>query len=306
MRHYSTKELFEINNKAPLSVQEALSSITTITTISNLGDKFKLHVDQIGLVAELNVQMLLGLVGPEEFIKELVAVGIPDMSAKQIIAEINQKIFVPLREQLRRQTGSEPRPQASGIQSGGGSQQPTSAAPQAPRVMPPTPPRPASMPVPKFYAPPPQSPSYTRPDNQFTPSPLVSRIAPLPPKAILPRAPEAPSVEAPLVLNGGGQASVNLIERKPEIHHELPPPPPVPAAATPTPLPTSSAETPLQQALRTVLPRPSVASGGVGPPSNLPGALPPSDIIPPTPKTPPAPSTSGVDPYREPIEEGGR
>ena len=37
MRHYSTKELLEINNKAPLPVQDTLSSTATITTISNLG-----------------------------------------------------------------------------------------------------------------------------------------------------------------------------------------------------------------------------------------------------------------------------
>jgi hypothetical protein len=62
----------------------------------------KLHIDQIGLVAELNVQMLLGLVTPPEFLQELITAGIPDKDARQIMTEINQKIFAPLREQMEK------------------------------------------------------------------------------------------------------------------------------------------------------------------------------------------------------------
>lgn len=106
MKHYSTKELLAASEKVPSSIQEALSSETTISTISNLGTKFQLHIDQIGLVAELNVQVLLGLIGPEEFLKELIVAGIPDKDAREIMTEINQKIFIPLRKKEEEKGGT--------------------------------------------------------------------------------------------------------------------------------------------------------------------------------------------------------
>ncbi|KKW39666.1 MAG: hypothetical protein UY89_C0017G0001, partial [Parcubacteria group bacterium GW2011_GWA1_54_9] len=102
MKHYSTKELLQISDTAPASIRDALSSENTITTITNLGVNLKLHVDQLGLVAELNVQMLLGLVNPQEFLQELIAAGVPNADAREIMTEINQKIFVPLREEMRK------------------------------------------------------------------------------------------------------------------------------------------------------------------------------------------------------------
>ena len=110
MKHYSTKELLQISDTAPASIRDALSSENTITTITNLGVNLKLHVDQLGLVAELNVQMLLGLVNPQEFLQELIAAGVPDADAREIMTEINQKIFVPLREEMRKGSAQPPRP----------------------------------------------------------------------------------------------------------------------------------------------------------------------------------------------------
>ncbi|MFA6407911.1 MAG: hypothetical protein WCW36_00320 [Candidatus Paceibacterota bacterium] len=99
MKHYSTQELLDASKKVPLPIQEALSSDLIVSTISGLGAKFQLHIDQIGLIAELNVQTLLGLIGPEDFFKELIASGISDKDARDIMSEINQKIFVPLRKE---------------------------------------------------------------------------------------------------------------------------------------------------------------------------------------------------------------
>lgn len=108
MKHYSTKELLAISDKTPRIVQEVLSSESTIKIISNLGINFKLHIDQIGLIAELNVQMLLRLINPKEFFEELVIAKISEKDAKEIITEINQKIFVPLREEMRKGGGAAP------------------------------------------------------------------------------------------------------------------------------------------------------------------------------------------------------
>ncbi|MEK7144248.1 MAG: hypothetical protein AAB794_00080 [Patescibacteria group bacterium] len=270
----------QVMRALPPVIRDYLVQGKSTVIAKSLIARYGLRVDQGGVLEREIMLLLMGIESPEEFTQALTEEAkLPQQTVSLLMQEVNTQIFIPLREQIR--SGGVVQPQKSAA---------TSAAP---RPTAPMPMRPVSIPIPKYYAPPPQSPAYFRPDNKPTPSPLVSNIAPLPPKVVMPRVPGAPSVEAPLVLNGGGQASVNLIEPKPEIHHELPPPPPVPAPLTPPtpPIPPVPAETPLRQALRAVAPQ------------DLSGAMPPPDIIPSAPKKiVPPPSTSGVDPYREPIE----
>lgn len=278
----------QVMRTLPLPIRNYLVQGRYSVVAGNLINKYGLHVDQGGVLEREIMLLLMGIESPEEFTQALVeGAKLPQQTVSLLMQEVNTQIFIPLREQIR---------------SGGVGQQPMKpvlpAAPRPtipapPRLATPAPVRPVSMPVPKYYAPPPQSPAYSHPDNKSGPSSLVSKIAPLPPKMVMPRPPEASGSEETLSLDTKNQASVNLIaNNRPEIHHELPPPPPrVDVPVPPVPVVQGSAETPLQQALRTVLP-----------PANLPGAMPPSDIIPPAPKIPPPASSSGVDPYREPVE----
>ncbi len=193
MKYFSDQELEEALHRAPKLIQNEMTSSNTIAeVVASIGYTLNLHI-VIGAIVQLSVYMLLGLINPQEFSQELAALGLSEAQIKEMMAEINQKIFAPLHEQMR---------------SGGGS-----AAPQAPRIVPPVPPKPVNIPMPNYYAPPPQSPAY-RTDTKTSPPFPLSTIAPLPPKVILPQR--------------GAQASINQLENR----------------GTPTPL---------QQALRTVL-----------------------------------------------------
>lgn len=283
---------------------------------ANLITKYGLHVDQGGVLEREIMLLLMGIESPEEFTQALTEEAqLSPQTISSIMQDVNTQIFVPLRGQLRRQTGSEPRPQASGMESGRGNvPQPPNPLlpPQAPLQAKPAPrPMNMNMPRPSYYVPPLQSPKYApRVENEVmvrsiqqgplntgrqpTPPaipvqpmqrppmqmqqpmqqppaairPPASTIAPLPPKIVMPSIATTDSQQpTENYESGGSQASINLIR---------------PAEAL-------STETPLKQALRTVLP-----------PNNLPGAMPESDIIPPTPKAPPVQYSS--DPYRESVE----
>jgi|SRR3989344_949367 len=290
MKRYSDTEIIQRTNTAPQPVRDVIEDVQTALYIAELGQKYSLHIDKIGMLAELNRNMLLGLVGPEEFLQELVAAGIQDKDAREIMTEINQKIFVPLREQMKKRppTATEP------------------VKPVAPQM---APSRPMGAPAPLYarptqapgvVGPPPQSPSYFHLENkipappkamqgavpvrstQSSGRPPISNSAPLPPKSVLP--PRA------------GLDPKRLLEDHEEPHIDI-----------------KGAETPLQQALRTVLP-----------PANLPGVIthppltPPAPIAPPQPPLPPTPPKPipptplvspippkpySADPYREPIDE---
>ena len=72
-----------------------------------VGKTYNLHVDTIGALERETTNMLLGIINPEQFVAELKSAGIPQESISNIVAELNTKIFVPLREKMRNQEPEE-------------------------------------------------------------------------------------------------------------------------------------------------------------------------------------------------------
>jgi hypothetical protein len=281
MKHYSTQELLVASDKAPIQIQEAFSSETTISTISNLGNKFRLHIDQIGLVAELNVQTLLGLIDPEGFLKELVAAGIADKDARDIMAEINQKIFVPLREGMRSGAASTPPPTKFAVQQ---------SRPQdiIPRVTP------VNAGVPN-YTPPLQSPMYSRGIQVPSPTNIPQKNFTRPTQSVYSSASNIPSVRPAMVAPPKPMSSDSLLEDHEEPHIEF----------NKSPVPGLPKWSPPPQNLPgAVMPMDVIPPGGQ--PSFVMPQMPVTSTLPvPPQKIPPslAPKSYSSDPYREPIDE---
>jgi hypothetical protein len=103
MKHFTDQEIAEALRIAPKTIQDTIFDGQTVAvTVANIGKVQSLHIDQIGIIAELNRNMLLGLVNPQEFLNELIAAKVPEKDAREIMTEINQKIFVPLREEMKK------------------------------------------------------------------------------------------------------------------------------------------------------------------------------------------------------------
>ena len=208
-----TKEQFiTAYKRLPLPVREYMADPDLLgKTLIEIRDTHGLHIDVAGALNELVNQMLLGLVSPSQFLGGLLMSGIPEPEAREIMKEINEKIFMPLQEEMRKGPAAatqEPARPVSALQ---------------PSYNPPPPPpvqvRPAQPPVPPA------------PVGQMrtAESDLASAIAharehppaaPLPPRGALPGA----SARAP------GQ---------PIFHHPLPTRPS--QSLTPTNLPTGAA-----------------------------------------------------------------
>ena len=269
IRSYSNDELIKLMDETPLPIQQAIESKSTIAIISGLGTRLGLHIDIIAKIAALNVQMLLGLVSPEEFLKELIAAGVSDADARQIMTEINQKIFVPLREQIRNGIAAASQI-AKPVEPAVASSQPMNIpvpdyAPRPPESLrggglrPPEVKRPADV-----MEPPPQSPTYFHSENRIASQPSISIIRPP---------------------TGGN-------ERRP--------PRPV-VAVPPKPIPDEKLLEDHEEA--------HIDFDKTSVPPNLPGTMPsiqPKPVPPtdPIPLVPPIPSKPySVDPYREPLDE---
>jgi hypothetical protein len=201
MKKYSNEEILKVMKEAPEPVQRIIEDVQTSFIIANFMQKYSLHIDQIGSLAELNRNLLLGLINPEEFLAELTAtVKVPDAQAREIMAEINTKIFVPLRDEMRN-AGKGP-----------ATAQPVTpvarpVAASVPTPAPVQPPAPKSVPAPTIIN---LIPNGSRPAAAVSvPTRSAPAIAPLPPKLSLPGVPAAlkPAIR--------GVAPINAIQHPP-------------------------------------------------------------------------------------------
>ncbi len=71
-------------------------------TIGPIAQKYDLHVDQAGILAEVAILVILGLIRTTEFINEVEhRLVLPRTKATDIAYEIDQKLFKPIRDDLR-------------------------------------------------------------------------------------------------------------------------------------------------------------------------------------------------------------
>lgn len=158
MKKCTEEEILAIINKAPTPIKEAIEEGSAALTVADIGLRHTLHVDQIGILAELNRNMLLGLTRPQEFLNELIEARVSEPTAKEIMAEINKEIFIPLRDQMRAAGNT----QEQAVQ------------------------KTSQQPVPKAPPPPPTQPT-SRPMPPIRPAPVEGQ----PPKAVAPQAPRS-------------------------------------------------------------------------------------------------------------------
>lgn len=276
MNKPTRQQVIEAYKKLPPPVREFLADPDKLARVlENIRNAHGLHIDVAGQIGESVGYLLLGLANPNEFKETLKTASVSEATASEIIGEINQKIFVPLRDEMRKGTAAAPASTQAPAK-------PIAPAQPRPAIQHPPLPRPAIAPsgvVPRTQTaqmagneplrPKPLRPAeperYFHLENKIPPlarpvAPLPPvfnpNIAPLPPKNVLPQ---------------GSQGSMGpkLLRDREEPHLELKKPAPLP-------------------------PKPSFA------PPNLPGV-----IQPPAPPVPPPPAKPyTTDPYREPI--GGK
>ena len=92
-------------SQAPDVIQESLSGGIAVDFMSSLTARYGIHIDTSGYVMEFIRNMLLGLLRPEEFVSKLHSVGIDEVLARKITADLNKEVFIPLRDAVRDNAG---------------------------------------------------------------------------------------------------------------------------------------------------------------------------------------------------------
>ena len=260
-------------DELPDDVKQAMMSVASAEIIFEIGKKHGLNIEHIGKLAEEVGYVMLGMIPSKEFVSDLVWIlGVREMKAVEIAKDVNTKIFLQIREALKKIHGSRfseeitiAKPKLQGE---------PPLRPQPPSPKPPlTPQTPSVIPV---TPPPSVQPSVLRQSTQPPPPPKVINI----PEMNKPASPANPFFTG--------------MTPTPEIT----PTPPVPPLQPPRPI--QSGEPKVDRVAPTpppIRPRPAVPfTPGTGLENFLQA---PSAAIPPKPPVPPPP----IPPLDKPLTE---
>lgn len=102
---YPTKTLKERFKKLPKELQEAILTVDSNEDLKDITEKYNLHIDKSAeLMDEVGLTML-GIHNPNNF-KENIKdrIGIEDNLAREITADIDEVVFAPIKESLKKIT----------------------------------------------------------------------------------------------------------------------------------------------------------------------------------------------------------
>jgi len=90
-------------NVLPDDVQKAIASVAVTKQIQAIGQKHQLHVDTVGALLDETQRVMKGGTHPKDYIRNLTKrLSVQDAKAKEIAVDINEQIFRPVRESLKK------------------------------------------------------------------------------------------------------------------------------------------------------------------------------------------------------------
>ena len=99
---YTYEQIVEQYKRLPQDLKEAIDMLDPAGILGEIGQKYVLHNDQIGILADQTAMVIIGFVRPENFVTNLIArLGLDRAVAEGIAREVNEQIFLKIRESLQ-------------------------------------------------------------------------------------------------------------------------------------------------------------------------------------------------------------
>ncbi len=99
---YTKEQLYDTYHSLPEEIQDVMASMDTTYSIRTIGQKHQLHIDKVGELADEIGLVMFGLVKPDQFMPQIqTRLGVDQATANAITKEVNEQIFLPIRESLQ-------------------------------------------------------------------------------------------------------------------------------------------------------------------------------------------------------------
>lgn len=100
---HTKEQLYEIYRGLPEEIQDVMASMDSTYAIRTIGQKHQLHIDQIGELADAVGLVMLGLEKTDKLLSNIqTRLKIDQTTANAIAREVNEQIFLPIRESLQK------------------------------------------------------------------------------------------------------------------------------------------------------------------------------------------------------------
>ncbi len=106
-------------DQLPKYVRDSLASVDWLDALQEVTHEHHIHVDQVGQIRNETLLILLGLTDSPEFVgKVSEIIGDEDEELDKLITDINNRVFLPVREEIMRRRSlkevENPTPQPTG------------------------------------------------------------------------------------------------------------------------------------------------------------------------------------------------
>ena len=103
MQNYTEEQIAQMYDNLPEDLKEAIFSLDMSEIVEKIGREKQLNIEQIGDLANETGMVMLGVTHPNEFIANLAdRLEVDKEKARVIAGEINEQIFKPVRESIRK------------------------------------------------------------------------------------------------------------------------------------------------------------------------------------------------------------
>ena len=101
MQKYSTSQYNDIFYKLPTEIQDVLIRYDTSEHLWKIGEKHKLQIDKVGIMHDLSMDVMMGIIASKNFVRELQnELGIPALDASALARDIDEEIFKPIKNTM--------------------------------------------------------------------------------------------------------------------------------------------------------------------------------------------------------------
>jgi len=102
-RFYTPQEIDKKMEALPQDIQGLVYSARMLDVIQGIGAKYKLHIDQIGVLEAEVADVMIGFTPAEKFVPNLVAtLSLDKATAENIAKDINDELLIKIRESMKK------------------------------------------------------------------------------------------------------------------------------------------------------------------------------------------------------------